>query len=320
LLTLARGFIEATWPELAPEFGVGKPKRRLGDILLHGKMYLLAQMWVAQPAGSISLSAMLSEMIMWHAFGDPTVEIWTHDPHDHALPMDYTVAVFDDRLVLTCGAEGATITAFQLDGETTIPVGRSTVSNGQATLPCFMAPDSPAPTLLSASRDDAVSVLLTPAGASLPDLVVASVSLDGEPSGHRGQDLAAVLSVTVGNRGEVRAPGTVNADGAVKTGEAGYVVDILLAEEPLEGPPVAPGMLLRRVTRTPDVPAGQHVPLSSGPPLSSDVGGTVPPDLAPGTYHLCMRVDPADAIGESDEANDVTCIQGAVRYAPWEDR
>jgi hypothetical protein len=47
------------------------------------------------------------------------------------------------------------------DGATR-PIGRAKVKRGRAKLPFFVAPDPLRPIMLSASLDDAVSVLLTP--------------------------------------------------------------------------------------------------------------------------------------------------------------
>src|SRR6185295_310233 len=72
---ILRGFIDATWPNLAPAFGSSTPKFRLGDIMDHGKLYLATQIGVAQPAGAIALQDYTDEIILYHVFGDPTLEM-----------------------------------------------------------------------------------------------------------------------------------------------------------------------------------------------------------------------------------------------------
>ena len=159
---LTRGFYDATWPNLAPEYGGSTVHRRLGDILNHGKVYLLTQIGVAQPAGDVILDEVADEYIMWHAFGDPTLEMWTSNPHRITLPDVFAVAVLARSLRVTYAAEGAEITALQLAGDGSVrPIGRAKVKRGVARLPFFVAPDPKQPILLSASMDNAVSVLLT---------------------------------------------------------------------------------------------------------------------------------------------------------------
>ena len=95
---LSRGFFDATWPETAPSFGSSASIRRIGDILNHGKLYLLTQIGVAQTAGEIVLDGVLGEWIMWHAFGDPTLELWTGNPYRLVLTTEVLVQALPDRL------------------------------------------------------------------------------------------------------------------------------------------------------------------------------------------------------------------------------
>src|SRR6266487_2544827 len=90
---LTRGFIDATWPNTVPSYGGATSHRRLGDILNHGKVYMLTQVGVPQTAGSVDLDSALAEYIMWHAFGDPTVEMWTANPYRITLPPIFEIEV-----------------------------------------------------------------------------------------------------------------------------------------------------------------------------------------------------------------------------------
>ena len=159
---LTRGFFDATWPETAPGFGGGTSERRLGDILNHGKMYLLSQIGVAQTAGDIVLDGVIGQWIMWHAFGDPTLEMWTRNPHRITLDPNVVVAVQQDRLQIQYPVEGATLTALQLVRGEPVPVARGVVKQGAAELLFFVPPDPnpQVPILLSASLENAVSVPL----------------------------------------------------------------------------------------------------------------------------------------------------------------
>jgi hypothetical protein len=166
---IARGFYDATFPNVAPEFGGNVSKRRLGDILNHGKLYLATQIGVAQPAGSVSIEQVLAQWIMYGAFGDPTIEMWTANPHQFILPLTFELFVERDSLILRYPVERARITAFQQAREGLVPIGRGDVVDGEARLAFFAELDPDLPVILSASKPNAVSVLLT-RGAS-PDLV-----------------------------------------------------------------------------------------------------------------------------------------------------
>ncbi|MBL8289981.1 MAG: hypothetical protein JNL85_18495 [Rubrivivax sp.] len=161
---LLRGFIDATWPNLAAGFGDGTSKRRLGDILNHGKLYLGTQIGVAQPAGDISVTDYTDEIILYHVIGDPTLEMWTSNPHRLRLSDDFVLTVLAGALRVDYPHEGAEITALALqDDGSAVPVGRGVVRRGVATL-AFVSPllqqVDPARLILSASRDNAVSVPL----------------------------------------------------------------------------------------------------------------------------------------------------------------
>jgi hypothetical protein len=157
---LSRGFFDATWPETAPGFGSSASIRRIGDVLNHGKLYLLTQIGVAQTAGEIVLDGVLGEWIMWHAFGDPTLELWTGNPYRLVLTTEVLVQALPDRLHVDYPVDGATLTALQLVRGEPVPVARATVKGGVADLLYFVPPDPKAPIELSASLDNAVSVAL----------------------------------------------------------------------------------------------------------------------------------------------------------------
>jgi hypothetical protein len=312
---LTRGFYDATWPNLAPGFGGATVHRRLGDILNHGKVYLLTQVGVAQPAGDVTLDEMIDEYIMWHAFGDPTLEMWTSNPYSLVLPVAFELQTLERSLVVKYAAEGAELTALQMMGDGSVrPIARAMVKGGVAELPFFLAPDPKLPILLSASSANAVSVLLTPHPVGSPDLVVDALDLGGSMVVTRGEDLAGRLRVIVDNIGTALAPGTLNPDGTIKPG---YMVDLVLSRDMAMPPgfavvPPPPGVawvedgLLQggRLSRTPDVPVATPIPL--------DGGGVVPLQAPEGKLFLCARVDPGDAVVESDETNNVRCVEVTV--------
>jgi hypothetical protein len=168
---LTRGFYDATWPNVAPEFGDDDSIVRLGDILNHGKIYLLSQIGLDQTAGKVSFSAAIGELIMWHVFGDPSMEMWTGNPYRMILSMDYWSLLAEEQLEVGYSVNNAWITAYQNLGNETVPIGRAIVENKIATIPFFQPPVEGVPILLSASMKNAVSVLLTPMD-TLPDLEI----------------------------------------------------------------------------------------------------------------------------------------------------
>lgn len=327
---LTRGFYDATWPGTDPNFGGNSSTRRLGDILNWGKVYLLGQVGVAQTAGEVLLDAVVGQWVMWHAFGDPTLEMWTGNPYRLVLPLEFALETGEGGFLIRYAIDGAELTAIQEGPEGGLrPIGRATVAGGVAEMSFLVEPDPEAPIRLSASRQDSASVLLAGgSGGGQPDLKVSGLSVEATPSLVPGQDLSSVLTMTVENVGTAAAPGTVLADGSV-SGSPGYMIDIVLSGDttvppgfatvPLpEGVAYAEDGLLQggRVSRTPEVPAGGSANLPIGPPISTDVGGIVPTQTPAGTYHLCVRIDPGAAVAESDETNNVTCIPVRVLSPP----
>jgi len=319
---LSRGFYDATWPNVAPGFGGSSRSVRLGDILNHGKVYLITQIGVAQPAGDVDVNAVLGELILWHAFGDPTVEMWTSNPNRIRLPLDYSFVLSNTSIDVQYAADGATLTALQMTKDGPAPIGRGQVKGGAASIPFFVKPDPKLPIMLSASLPNSVSVLLT--RGALPDLIVRSLLLSSSTL-TPGQDLSGSLKVLVKNQGGSTAPGTVKPDGTLQPPGTGYMVDLVLSSDPampfgFASVPLPAGVayvedgLLQggRISRTPEVAAGATIDMRTPPPISGDVGGIVPAQAPTGKQFLCARVDPGDAVIESNEANNVTCVEVTV--------
>mgnify|MGYP003572595311 CR=1 FL=1 len=320
---LTRGFFDATWPNLAPEYGSSAPKRRLADILNHGKVYMLTQVGVPQTAGSVSLEAVIAEYIMWHAYGDPTLELWTSNPYLLILELHYELEVLPEFLWVWYEEEGAVITALQRSEEGIRPVARGQVQGGVAQMAYVNRPVPNLPIILSASKENAISVRLTTAPAPQPDLVIRDLMLP-TPLLHRGEDLSGLLAVKVGNQGTATAPGTIDPAGNTQDG---YMIDLVLSAdtsmpEGFATVPPPPGIayaedgLLQggRISRTPDVALMTDLELSNLPPVSSDIGGVIPEQAPEGRSHLCARIDPGNLVAEADETNNVFCV--AVSIAP----
>lgn len=325
---LTRGFYDATWPTVAPGFGDNIQITRLGDILNHGKMYLVSQIGIDQTAGSISVAKVVGELIMWHVYGDPTLEMWTENPYKMILSAEYWAELVEETLEVGYAVTGAVITAFQITEEGTVPVGRGVVEEEVAKIPLFRTPVEGVPIMLSANYKNAVSVLLTPRPAALPDLIITQLidpspmaSLDLPVDVHPGDDITSLLAIEVENLGQGDALGTItiNSDGST-TVQNGYMIDLVLSSDMTipEGWAAVPtpsdeyaedGLLVTgRVSRTPDVTGGSSILLSNAPPVSSDIGGMIPINTPSGNYYLCGRIDPGNEVEETDESNNVSCV------------
>lgn len=155
---LAKGFFDAIFPSVLPDFGDNTSKRRLGDILIHGEMYLFTQINVAPGVGGQDTR---DEFFLYHVIGDPTLEVWTSDPKKNIFPSNFSV-LGSTRTGATIGygAEGAelTLTKFSPAAGGLIPIGRGIVKDGKADIDFFNLPDPGDELLVSASGDNAVSV------------------------------------------------------------------------------------------------------------------------------------------------------------------
>jgi hypothetical protein len=152
---LTEGLFDAVWPDAIPDFGDAVSKRRLGDILNHAKVYMFTQTDVED----LSLSMVVDQLVLFHVIGDPTLEMWTAPPL--MLVGDFSAAMFPKELRVHYPHEGATITAFQDTGDGVVPIGRAVVKDGEAILQYVVPPLGRLPILLSASKANAVSRLLT---------------------------------------------------------------------------------------------------------------------------------------------------------------
>jgi hypothetical protein len=127
---LARGFFDAIWHDALPGFGDNSDHRRLGDILNHGKYYLMTQIPVAS-AGVYSGDAR-DELYLWHCFGDPTLEIRTSAP---PVSIGTATTTLSGRVLQVAYAvEGALVTAVQDTPSGLRVIGRGEVINGLATI------------------------------------------------------------------------------------------------------------------------------------------------------------------------------------------
>ena len=124
---MTRGLVDATWQGLLPATGGATSIRRLGDILNYGKTYMAGQVGVAQTAGSVSNNQSNTDIVLYHVFGDPTMEMWTGYPYVIKIPRWYELLVREPlHWQLKYVVDGATITALQ-EGR---PIARGLVAQG----------------------------------------------------------------------------------------------------------------------------------------------------------------------------------------------
>ena len=141
---LLKGYIDAIWPNAIPTYGPATSQRRLGDILNHGKMYMMTQIGTFE----ISSSTAQNELRLWHVFGDPTLEIWTSCPYlipFPRLPELYYIPKWKPQLWqvhVPYPEEGALITVLQQDPRQglPIPIARGLVQDGVAKMAVVQEP------------------------------------------------------------------------------------------------------------------------------------------------------------------------------------
>jgi hypothetical protein len=154
---IATGFLDAVWPYFAPNFGNFTSIRRVGDILNHGKMYMM------QEIAGTSLKNFfnsLNHLMLYHAMGDPSLPLRTSRPI--RMAPNYTILeVSPDDIAIGYSIEGATITVLQASDAGYVPIGRGVVQDGATVLPYVLPPNVDGQLLVSASIENGISRLLT---------------------------------------------------------------------------------------------------------------------------------------------------------------
>jgi hypothetical protein len=133
---LARGMFDAIFPNVMPAYGSATPIKRMGDVLNSAKIYLDTQNGI----DGQSATDTIAEHYLYTYFGDPSMQIWTHQPPTFILSR-VAIALLENGILLTVtqeGTEGAAATLLRAG----MPVGRALVVNGQALIP-FPPPPKP---------------------------------------------------------------------------------------------------------------------------------------------------------------------------------
>lgn len=157
---LTRGFFDAVWPNTLPGYGSETSHRRLGDILNYGKAYLATQVGVSGNGDGVSSGDLSSELYLWHVIGDPTLEMWTNNPHRIVIDPHILAKLAQSELKVKFPYDDAVITAFQEIRGVLVPIGRGKIVNGETSLSLVNAPLPGAEIKYVANVENGVSVPL----------------------------------------------------------------------------------------------------------------------------------------------------------------
>ena len=155
---LLRGYFDAMWPAALPAYGANASELRLGDILLHGKAYLVSQMGLWDWVNFLEVH---DEILMWHTFGDPTLAVWTENPWTRQVPVAGFNSWVNGKVRVNYGypINGITVTATQRGPfSNLVSYGRGNVVNGVALLTMYGTVTPQYDTLLAFSRDNSMTV------------------------------------------------------------------------------------------------------------------------------------------------------------------
>lgn len=169
--TLTQGFFDAIWPNAIGSFGGTKAHRRLGDILNHGKLYLMSKVGVSVMGVVIDNSSAVDELYLWHVLGDPTLEIWTSNPNLISLPVkvafqyldlfDLNQARYARGINVEYMGDGSVITMYEERlRKQLVPIGRGVVKNGMANIRFLEDHDISAPLTFIANFENAAAKIL----------------------------------------------------------------------------------------------------------------------------------------------------------------
>ena len=154
---ITRGFFDAIFPSTLGDYGSSSSVNRLGDILNAGKMYMVSQVGVAQTAGSVTSQRSNHNLVIYHAFGDPTLELWTSNPRGILVAAHEILDVSTTGVLVQYPVEGAIITVLQ-EG---LPLGRGIVKNGKANIDYILEANPDLDVTVSVAGLGDVSRLLT---------------------------------------------------------------------------------------------------------------------------------------------------------------
>ena len=148
---MIRGAVDAAFPDIDPGYGPAFPRKRIGDMLTHARLYMAwSYGWGTNTK---------RHFLLYHGFGDPTVGMWGHPPAE--LPVFVEIDLRPEFLQIWYAFEGAVVTAWQeMRGGEFLPLGRGTIRDGSVELEYVNSPVAGVPIQLAASADDAITTAL----------------------------------------------------------------------------------------------------------------------------------------------------------------
>ncbi|NLN92999.1 MAG: hypothetical protein GX130_06820 [Candidatus Hydrogenedens sp.] len=168
---LTLGFLDAIWPGWLNFSTSKQSQRRLGDVLNHGKLYIIAMRGAPFMGEEIDRDYAQMQLYLWHYFGDPTMEIWTKNPHaqdslkvcttEHQERTYRDGIDFAGGILIEYGVENAVITVFSSGPDQQIPMGRGVVKDGVAEISYFAEHDMRNELIMIASFEDMPATPLT---------------------------------------------------------------------------------------------------------------------------------------------------------------
>ena len=148
---MIKGYLDCVLPDMDSNFGSDDSNHRLGDMLNHGRLYMLEKYGFN--------AGVINHFGLYQLFGDPTLEMWVKPPAK--LRKDIVLIPKPDYLEIHYAEEGATITALQETETGLRSIGRGVVKRGMARLEIFQAPSPRVAIRFSASLPNAISTSLT---------------------------------------------------------------------------------------------------------------------------------------------------------------
>jgi hypothetical protein len=160
---IAKGLFDAIWPDVLPGYGSSREKDRLGDVFLHGLVYMMKQRSIPSPGADPNYAA--KQLAYYQIFGDPSLWVRTGPPV--RLDEEFDTDRREDRVDVDFGTEAdlaeirnAVVTAFQRDDREVEPIGRATVEGRSISVDYENDPDDGAPVELAVVTKDGTSKLL----------------------------------------------------------------------------------------------------------------------------------------------------------------
>jgi hypothetical protein len=199
---LAKGLVDAVWPDAIGNYGGDTGLHRLGDILNRGKLYMfsqvgsIAEMVNGTEQGQSQRSR--KDFLLFHCFGDPTLEIWTAPPDD--MPVGITMENTADGVRVDYALDGVEVTIYQETENGVVALGRGTIENGQAEISYIQDFDGNYPIEVSVSKPGYVAGVMTPAAKTVTASAGTggSISPSGAVSVDYGSDQAFTISANTG--------------------------------------------------------------------------------------------------------------------------